>query len=201
MMIFLRFPSWRWLLLFALIAFMLTVIIILTVDQGRNELIVVGILAVAACVYVLSRTHALLPLEHDTICDIKGETKPGGRHYLAYITKTEKKILRRLHKGRGTHAPGINGTQGVPCFPVKRKPDDDVDKEKKGPYHHAHAEKLRLCQAAEEAYHRQQQADLAVDYTEPEHAHSPVAVVDHHIMHPYLDDDLHDGMSINLGDY
>jgi hypothetical protein len=71
---------------------------------------------VAAVVYRLSWTHALLPHEHDTICDITGATES---HFLSYVTGHEKKVLLHDHAGRGTASKGLMGSQGVPCFPAE----------------------------------------------------------------------------------
>jgi hypothetical protein len=76
-----------------------------------------AVVGVAAAVYCLSWTHALLPRAHKTICDITGATEV---HFLAYVTKDEMKAMRRA-KGRGTASKGLMGSQGVPCFPADRR--------------------------------------------------------------------------------
>jgi hypothetical protein len=73
---------------------------------------------VALAVYCLSWTHALLPHEHETICDISGATKT---HFLSYITPHEKMVLIHYYGGRGTASKGLMGTQGVPCFPKRQR--------------------------------------------------------------------------------
>jgi hypothetical protein len=75
------------------------------------------VVGVAAVVYLLSWTHALLPREHKTICNITGARNPD--HFLSYITEYEKKLLHHhsTTKGRATASKGIMGSQGVPCFP------------------------------------------------------------------------------------
>jgi hypothetical protein len=84
--------------------------------------VVVGL---AAAVHLLSRTHALLPREHETICNITGATKR--THFLSYITEYEQKLLH-YHwstNGRATASTGPMGSQGVPCFPADEA-DEDV---------------------------------------------------------------------------
>jgi hypothetical protein len=76
------------------------------------------VVGVAAVVYRISWTHALLPHEHDTICDITGATKS---HFLSYVAEHEKKVLHHDHEGRGTASKGFMGSQGVPCFPKMKK--------------------------------------------------------------------------------
>jgi hypothetical protein len=79
--------------------------------------VVVGL---AAAVHLLSRTHALLPREHETICNLTGATKR--THFLSYITEYAQKLLR-YHwstNGRATASTGPMGSQGVPCFPADR---------------------------------------------------------------------------------
>jgi hypothetical protein len=74
------------------------------------------VVGVAVAVYCLSWTHALLPHEHKTICEITEDTKV---HYLVYVTQDEMETLHRA-KGRGTASKGLMGSQGVRCFPPSK---------------------------------------------------------------------------------
>jgi hypothetical protein len=87
--------------------------------QPTQDYYLVCVVAVAVCigvaavVYLLSWTHALLPHEHNTICDITGATKS---HFLSYVTQDEMEVLIRDHDGWGTASKGLMGSQGVRCF-------------------------------------------------------------------------------------
>jgi hypothetical protein len=79
---------------------------------------------VAVGMGVLSHYFALLPRQHNTICDITGSVV-GIPHHLAYITDAEMTTLMKPkkkggHDATGESPPGMFGTQGVPCYPPKR---------------------------------------------------------------------------------
>jgi hypothetical protein len=77
--------------------------------------IVLAVIVVAACVCAIACQYALLPREHDTICNITGDPMP---HFLAYITDVEMDTLMdpEGHNGSGDPITGWSGTQGVKCF-------------------------------------------------------------------------------------
>ena len=119
------FPSWRWVLLFLVLAGLVTAVILLASDEQKWEHVVVGVIAVAAGVGILAHYYALLPLRAMRIC-YADPNATATEHHLAYITKAEMAILR-LPKNQGGHnatgdaIPGVSGTQGVPCFAKKEE--------------------------------------------------------------------------------
>jgi hypothetical protein len=114
-------PSWRWVVMWAVLMGIILAGMFgfLPRPTKENFLLCVAavVVGVAAVVYLLSWTHALLPREHKTICNITGARNPD--HFLSYITEYEKKLLHHhsTTKGRATASKGIMGSQGVPCFP------------------------------------------------------------------------------------
>ena len=115
-------PSWRWVVMWAaLVGIILAGMFgFLPRPTKENSLLWVAavVVGLAAAVHLLSRTHALLPREHETICNITGATKTP--HFLSYITEYEQKLLH-YHwstNGRATASTGPMGSQGVPCFPA-----------------------------------------------------------------------------------
>ena len=120
-------PSWRWVLLFLVLAGLVTAVILLASDEQKWEHVVVGVIAVAAGVGILAHYYALLPLRAMRIC-YADPNATATEHHLAYITKPEMVILRLPttqggHNATGKSIPGVSGTQGVPCFaepPVQR---------------------------------------------------------------------------------
>ena len=117
-------PSWRWVVMWAaLVGIVLAGMFgLLPRPTKENSLLWVAavVVGVAAAVYLLSRTHALLPRKHKTICKIAGAKNPAmPDHFLSYITKYEQKLLHYLSttQGRATASKGPMGSQGVPCFP------------------------------------------------------------------------------------
>ena len=144
-------PSWRWVVMYVvLVGVILATRLGLFYPRKKNGVwanqfskvwgeyyldIWLVVLGLGVGMYVISRTHALLPKRHDTICDIT-EEPTGGEHFLAYVTQAEKNWLgnkdRGGNGGRGSASKGLYGTQGVPCYPApvgkmmkpaRRKPD------------------------------------------------------------------------------
>jgi hypothetical protein len=92
--------------------------------------VAIAVIVVKACVCAIACQYALLPREHDTICDRTGTE--GVPHHLAYITKDEMITLVE-GGGWGKTKPGMFGTQGVKCFP-KRARDDTEQMQLPPPY-------------------------------------------------------------------
>jgi hypothetical protein len=125
-MVVARLPSWRWVLLFLVVAGLVSAVVVLASDETKWEHVVIAVLVVVAGVGLLSQFYALLPFKDKRICykdpDAKAET-----HHLAYITEDEMETLLLPldqggeHEGLGKSMPGLFGTQGVRCFPKKKK--------------------------------------------------------------------------------
>jgi hypothetical protein len=114
-------PSWRWVVMWAVLVGIILAGMFGILPQPTQDYYLVCVAAVAVgvalAVYILSWTHALLPHEHETICDTTEATKT---HYLSYITPHERRQLM-IYEGRGTASKGLMGTQGVPCFPKRKR--------------------------------------------------------------------------------
>jgi hypothetical protein len=110
----------RWLLLFILIAGLITAVVLLAWDRKITVYsgAVVAIAVIAAAVAVF-RTYALLPRKHDSICDTTHSTDT---HYLSYIKPAEETTLRK-DEGRGTAVPEFDDTQDVACYPQRNTKD------------------------------------------------------------------------------
>ena len=128
----LALPSWRWLLLFVVLAGLITAVLLLfTKPNDRTNVrtklymdVVLAVITVAACVRALAMQYALLPREHSTICDRPGSE--GIDHHLTYITEEEMATLVK-GGGWGHPKPGMFGTQGVSCFPKRPREDESSD--------------------------------------------------------------------------
>ena len=125
-------PSWRWVLLWAVLAALVTAVVLLAVERETSELtryymdVAIAVIVVTACVCAIACQYALLPRKHSTICDRKG-TK-GVPHHLAYITEVEMDTLIE-DGGWGKTKPGMFGTQGVKCFPKRDREEESSDDE------------------------------------------------------------------------
>jgi hypothetical protein len=120
-------PSWRWVLLWAVIAALVTAVLLLAVERETNEIsrhyidVIIAVAVVAACVCALACQYALLPRKDKRICYLNPDAK-AKVHHLAYITDAEAATLMKPeddggHAALGKSFPGMFGTQGVPCYP------------------------------------------------------------------------------------
>lgn len=103
-------PSWRWVVMWAVLVGIILAGMFGILPRPTKDIFLVCAVGLAAAVYLLSCTHALLPHKHNTICKISRETAD---HFLAYVTKGEMKAMRRA-RGRGAASKGLTGSQGVP---------------------------------------------------------------------------------------
>jgi hypothetical protein len=120
-------------LLWAVIAALVTAVLLLAVERETNEIsrhymdVVIAVIVVAACVCALACQYALLPRKDKKICYLNPDAK-AKVHHLAYITDAERDTLMdpEGHHALGNSFPGMFGTQGVPCYP-KRKATTTID--------------------------------------------------------------------------
>jgi hypothetical protein len=107
-------PSWRWVVLFLVVAGLLTAVVLLAPTEERNKRgqVVYCVLAVAAGVGILSHYYALLPRRDARIC-YADPTAKAIDHHLVYITEAKMDTLRRHKGGRrnglGKSMPGMLG--------------------------------------------------------------------------------------------
>jgi hypothetical protein len=123
-------PSWRWVLLWAVIAALVTAgLLLFSKPKDRtNEFtksymdVVLAVIGVAACVCALASQYALLPRKDKRICYRNPDAK-AKVHHLAYITDAERDTLMdpEGHDALGDSFPGMFGTQGVPCYPKRAR--------------------------------------------------------------------------------